>query len=289
MLIFWVFDEKNPQIYGFCHYKAATFGDGLFIPCIVGGAVYFLKTCQIRIRNKVILDKYIAFIVAIIFMIIGVLIQISWLLNPNITLNWTIPRHFSSLLQAGITHFFSICMGVVAFYITSIYLCFLQYREFEKMPLDQAISFVLFWYGCSGYFFMHVLDDYAHMFCVQCLLLLPLFLLIILNILICSSIRRVSINKKFFVEFWLLPDYWLLAIIASCLAFISALFISKSFNFTDFIIAFLGMLLTSQLVFDKDIEINTFFIDCLQCLSSPLLCIMRYYLFYPWNILSFYY
>lgn len=207
MLNFWIFDEKNPNIYGFFHYKAATFGDGFFIPCIVGGALYFLKSIQVKENKKV---KTIAINMGVLFVLIGALIQFSWLKNPNIVLNWTIPRPFHFTI-AGWYHavFFSLCLGLVVFLCVSVYLGLLNYKKNKEMSVDCKLSFIIFWLGCSGYVFMHVLDDYAHVFKMPYLLLIPLLLLLIINLI------------------WLInTKVWKLSLIASGLAFFLALLIS---------------------------------------------------------------
>lgn len=215
MLVFWIFDEKDPNVYGFLHYKAATFGDGFFIPCIVGGAVYLLKSIQVRSKKTL---KNIPLVMGVFFTFVGAFIQFRWLKDPDIVPNWTIPYPFYFTV-AGWYHafFFSLCLGFVVFLCVSVYLNMFSYKKSEKITLDNSIAFVVFWLGCSGYVFMHILDDYAHMFDLPCLLLLSLFLLLMVDF-----IWLVRPKKKIDVRIWRL------SLIATGLAFFLTLIISGS-------------------------------------------------------------
>lgn len=102
---FWHFGNYDPSLPGLYDYKAATcWGDGLFLSLGAGGF------CVLRTLFPS--ESSAARFISAALFLIGVATQGSWLLDQNISLNWTIPEpgHFNT---AGIYHaaYFSACFA----------------------------------------------------------------------------------------------------------------------------------------------------------------------------------
>lgn len=158
LYVFWKignFEEKNTGLKGLFSYKSAYIGDSLFLPIFVGSMYSYVNLHDILESNH---KKY-GNGFGIIGLIIGVIIQVSWLFNKNIEPNWSIPKpnHFN---YVGWYH--------AGYFIFMFFICFKLFLETiitkhksntssEEKPQD-IISMFLMWLSISGYMFMQVLD-----------------------------------------------------------------------------------------------------------------------------------
>lgn len=146
--IFWLNMTHNPEMKGLYDYYAATLGDGVFLPVVVGAGSYFVDV------NKVISHyKYHKVILGIV-VLFGSGMQVSWLLNPNIELNWTIDKVYSFNMAGWYHAFYFVGMFGV---ITHIILRAVYVNRNSIVQCKN--SYVLMWLAMYGYWNMHLLDD----------------------------------------------------------------------------------------------------------------------------------
>lgn len=143
--VFWIFSDKNTDLLGLYDYYAATIGDGLFLPVFAGAGFYYCKI------NKI---KHWRIKPAIFTAIVALGIQISWLINPNIELNWTITRpHYFT--YAGWYH--AVYFVLMAALLSIIFINSININC--KKNIKARLSYSLMWCAGFGYWHMHLLDD----------------------------------------------------------------------------------------------------------------------------------
>lgn len=160
MNIFWLFTPKQAGLMGLYDYCAATIGDGIFLPVLLGSLAYMVtaapKIDDVKEKRKACV---IAIGVGLLFGFAGVATQVQWYLNPNINPNWTIPEphHFNA---AGIYHgvFFSGVFFSIAFFMT---LFCIRWRK-SSAPSIRDLQRPVFVLGAasSGFMAMLYIDDY---------------------------------------------------------------------------------------------------------------------------------
>ena len=156
---------------------------------MVGTANYYTyNKCNSRICKRI---KIISGILGII---IGVCIQLSWLFDPDIVINWTIPKahHFT---PAGWYHafFFVAMLYLFAYYISSIILTNINCSYSIKD--DETICYYLFWLSIIIYSYMHFFDDYYNLKIIRIILYLSfsyLFIILLFNYL---SLKQMYISR----------------------------------------------------------------------------------------------
>lgn len=160
MNVFWIFTPKQAGLMGLYDYLAATIGDGIFLPLLLGSLAYMVElTPKIDDTNENKKTNFIAIGVGMLFGLAGIAIQVQWYLNPNINPNWTIPipHHFNA---AGIYHgfFFSAMFFSIAFLMT---LFCMRWRKSNAQDIGsmQRPIFVLST-ASSGFMAMLYIDDY---------------------------------------------------------------------------------------------------------------------------------
>lgn len=191
MNIFWMNYTGSNELLGLYDYKAATIGDGILLPILIGTIVSYLN------KNNVLTTRQrtYSYVVGCIFLVIAIFIQIDWLNNENIELNWTIPKtcYFSC---AGWYHafFFITMFFLISMMFTRFWLTRMSLRELQKNIFDKLCSAVI-WMAGSGFIFMHVLDDYGDTYNTIMLLFFTYIFLIILIELFCFfSVKKIMVE-----------------------------------------------------------------------------------------------
>lgn len=156
LLLWWNYQIRTVnalELPGLFDYRAATIGDAICLPLMVSSALMLLRGQKLSDKQT----KYCLFFSAVA-MLVGVLVQISWLLNPNINPNWTIPKaHYFNL--AGWYHacFFVVMFGISALLATSIF------SLLTKIPLHNKVvrlNFHLYFNVITLFLSLDFLDDY---------------------------------------------------------------------------------------------------------------------------------
>lgn len=155
--VFWFAGSYDTSVPGLYDYYAATWGDGLFLTLGAGG--FRMLQVLFPIEGA---KKRIAMIVGSAMFLAGAAIQLSWLCNPDIALNWTIPR-VGCFNAAGWYHafYFSACFGFFGFSITAIILVKSTFLKESVNCSAVAIARLLVWIALAGYLQMHLLDDWV--------------------------------------------------------------------------------------------------------------------------------
>lgn len=134
MYFLWIKIGSPQGLPGFFFYRAATIGDGICLPVLIGAAVVFNQL------NKAFQSqgRKVSSIMALTASFIAVAIQASWLIRDDTVLNWSIPiqHHFN---VAGWYHslFFVVMFGVIAYQLCRTWFVLrsrqAEYLWFEKV------------------------------------------------------------------------------------------------------------------------------------------------------------
>lgn len=142
-------DASLPGLYD---YYAATIGDGLCLPCMVWFGLAALDGKKLEGRAYRFCRA-----AAITAVAAGACVQLSWIADPDIGLNWTIPAvHRFNL--AGWYHaaFFAGMIGVAALLFTAIW-----FLRREIVSGQSRIWFHGFWCAVMLFGYFHAMDDYV--------------------------------------------------------------------------------------------------------------------------------
>lgn len=156
MYIMWELIGNPQELRGFFFYRAATIGDGICLPILVGSATAF------NWYNNVFCNqgRKISLLMSLVASLIAVIIQASWLIRDDTVLNWSIPikHHFN---VAGWYHsiFFIVIFGVVSYQICEIWFV-LRERQVEYLWFEKVL-YSLFVFAGVLFLFMHITDDYS--------------------------------------------------------------------------------------------------------------------------------
>lgn len=138
MNIFWYFDIKDTSILGLYDFRAATVGDGICLPFIVGSALYYILSN--KPLHGQIKERKTSFRVGIIMAIIAICVQASWLISDKTVPNWTIPyvHYFNA---AGWYHaiFFVFMFFIIGFLLSRIWLI-RHKNQNEKTSIENIVS-----------------------------------------------------------------------------------------------------------------------------------------------------
>lgn len=147
----------NPQgLRGFFYYRAATIGDGICLPILVGSATAF------NWYNKEFCNqgRKIKLLISLTVLVFAVIIQASWLIRNDTVLNWSLPikHHFN---VAGWYHsiFFIVIFGVVTYLMCGIWFV-LRERRAEYLWFEKVL-YSLFVFAGVWFLSMHITDDYS--------------------------------------------------------------------------------------------------------------------------------
>ena len=152
-----IFDFPKPDP-GLYDYKAAVWGDGLFLPLFIAAMYFYVKTENL-IKKK---HKNISMIIGTVAAIIGGIWQLSWLLDENIKINWTIPKKYM-FNAAGWYHslMFIAFFFVIAMLLTQVFFTQTLNKKDTLSPRGMLSNFFIWLFG-SGFIFLIVLDDHSN-------------------------------------------------------------------------------------------------------------------------------
>lgn len=150
---------------GFFSYRAATIGDGICLPIMIGSAMAF-RQCGRGLYTR---DTKINLVLSLAVSLIAVIVQASWLIRDDTVLNWSIPiqHHFNI---AGWYHslFFIVIFGGVAYQLCGIWFI-LRERETEYL-WSEKVMYGLFVFAGALFILMYVTDDYSQYLSIPILL-----------------------------------------------------------------------------------------------------------------------
>lgn len=146
MLLLWTIIGNPNNLPGLFYYRAATIGDGICLPILIGSGIAFLQVNKSSSNNR---RNSPIFVLAVASCIIATVIQASWLLRDDTVLNWSIlvQHHFNI---AGWYHslFFIGMFGVSAYLFGCIWKI-MKHKKQENSQWDYALFIFLFQVLCS--------------------------------------------------------------------------------------------------------------------------------------------
>lgn len=155
MYLFWITGDYPSGLPGLFSYYSSAIGDSVFLPVIGMGFTLFFLNSDHQLTPK---QKGITAAAAAVGAFGGAALQASWLANPNIILNWTIPRtHYFN--AAGWYHAaFLVLMMAFCAYSAARWLITVHSKA-EHTASDHILSSVI-WGTGAGFLYMYVLDNY---------------------------------------------------------------------------------------------------------------------------------
>lgn len=163
MFIFWLNDVQNPDIPGFFYYKAATYGDGICLPLLVGCMSMYLLLGYDNMKEYISRSKRVSVGIGLVCAAVGMVTQYSWLASDEIRFNWTIPRlHYFT--PAGWYHafYFTFMFGVIGFFLAEIWR--FKSADKKKQNFEQSVCLLgVFAFG-TGYMYLHAIDDWVQVY-----------------------------------------------------------------------------------------------------------------------------
>ena len=187
-----VYPPELPNLYD---YYAAVVGDGLFIPMLILSGFFYLKKNQFDFSSSA---HRAALPISLLMLLVGMGIQISWLMNDAIALNWTIPAPHYFNIAGWIHAFYFVFMFFACSYI--IVSCTGVFTNNYKSGItDNYTSYIIMWLSIYAYWMMHARDDYMNYDNYGKWIILSTIVFMIL-IFIAHIIRIKSIDKSFYLK-----------------------------------------------------------------------------------------
>ena len=158
MWMHWKAANPDSSLPGLYYYKAATIGDGLCLPLLVFSLSCYSFLNRIESYETRKKARRRSCLIGVASAIVGLVIQVSWLLREGGGHNWTIPEdhHFN---YAGWYHaFFFVCMfGVIAFFLAETF----QNRKYGVSDLSRVdhLLFGILSFSSAYYIMLQRLDD----------------------------------------------------------------------------------------------------------------------------------
>lgn len=195
MNVFWFTSSHDASLLGLYDFRAATIGDGLCLPVIVGSSFFILFLQNLKKNhNRLVFNKTSHFFGGIAA-IIAAIVQISWLVSDSTKPNWTIPyAHYFT--AAGWYHAF---FFVFMFFSITVLLTQLWIERKELAGADysyeEQIALILLWCFGAGFIFLFLIDDYGTEMNYIILLSLASIVLMFLFLVFCLCSNRQSWRK----------------------------------------------------------------------------------------------
>jgi hypothetical protein len=162
MSVFWYFSKDVYKgMYTFPYYRAATWGDGLFLPILVGSLTGYLSLFN-KPRKIYVVWSHIA---GTFSALIAGYMQYTWLAKESTVHNWTLPQSHQ-FNAAGWYHAVYFCF--MFYLVTMLFVKWILVRrqasKADGYCQENANPIYMIWrililLGISGYIFMNSIDD----------------------------------------------------------------------------------------------------------------------------------
>lgn len=159
MSIFWL---QAKTVYtgdrGFLYYKAATWGDGICLPLLVGSLLAYKMFLGESTKEQ----KVISYAIGTAMGIIGAVVQLSWIISDKVIPNWTIEVH--KFMPSGWYHagYFVFMFWIIATLLAQVFFSrknnLLKEVSCEYVEVVVWIKIII-WFSGLGYIFMNSIDD----------------------------------------------------------------------------------------------------------------------------------
>ena len=155
MYLFWIFGTYPKELPGLFSYYSSGIGDSIFLPILSAGFTMFFLNSEYQLTKR---QKIVPIVFSIIGAISGIALQASWLINPNIGLNWTIPEshHFNA---AGWYHavFLVLMFSFVAYCLAKWWI--VLHNKNNHNLKDILINSVI-WGSGAGFLYTFTIDNW---------------------------------------------------------------------------------------------------------------------------------
>ena len=183
-MLFFHYISPQTDLPNFFSYYAATIGDGVCLPALCGFAVCYLgdnssfaTSCE-RKKGRILigsifidafkqamyifqgdtLKEYQILIIRVLSIsssFVGAIIQASWIIRDDTSLNWTIPRqHHFNLPGWYHAAYFVFMFGLIMYFLSS---GFIIYKE--KEGIENSWLYPSIWLSGVAYLLMNTIDD----------------------------------------------------------------------------------------------------------------------------------
>ncbi len=189
MWLFWTFGEYPSELLGLFSYYSSGIGDSIFLPIMSANFLLYFCISNYELTKR---QKSITFFGGIIGLLSGIVLQASWLINPEIGLNWTIPKpHYFNM--AGWYHaFFLVLMFAFTAYSLVRWVITLHYKNNHN--LNDAIVSSLVWGSGAGFVYTFVIDNVKNLSYKMELLLM--YMVLGVFILVFFAVLAISLFQK---------------------------------------------------------------------------------------------
>lgn len=237
MYLFWIFGTYPKELPGLFSYYSSGIGDSIFLPILSTGFIMFFLNSEYKLTKK---QKIAPIVFSIIGALCGIALQASWLINPDIGLNWTIPKpHYFN--AAGWYHaaFLVLMFSFVAYSLARWWL--IMYNKNDHNLKDIFINSVI-WGSGAGFLYTFTIDNLKVSDLNMELYIM--YAVLIIYILIFLSLAEIALmlkRKECFLSLYVSFALCFSSIIIN----IIYLFIHKSnLNFISIIISFAALFLS---------------------------------------------
>lgn len=154
MYLFWIFGTYPKELPGLFSYYSSGIGDSIFLPILSAGFTMFFLNSEYKLTKK---QKIAPIVFSIIGAVSGIALQTSWLINPDIGLNWTIPKpHYFNV--AGWYHavFLVLMFSFVAYSLAKWWI--ILHNKNNHNLMDILINSVI-WGSGAGFLYAFTIDN----------------------------------------------------------------------------------------------------------------------------------
>lgn len=154
MYLFWITGEYPSELPGLFSYYSSALGDSILLPIIGAGFVLFFLNSDHTLTAK---QKRITAAFGIAGALFGIVQQISWLADPDIILNWTIPKtHYFN--APGWYHAVFLVM-MISFCAYSAARWVITVRSKKEHATSDHIFSAVIWGSTAGFLYMYTIDN----------------------------------------------------------------------------------------------------------------------------------
>lgn len=189
MYLFWIYGTYPHELPGLFSYYSSGIGDSIFLPVMSAGFAMFFLNSDYNLTKK---QKVVTIVFGIIGALSGIALQVSWLINSDIGLNWTIPKPHC-FNAAGWYHaaFLVLMFAFVAYSLAKWWI--IMYNKNTHELKDVFVNSVI-WGSGSGFLYTFAIDNLKGFDCNAELYIM--YGVLVLYILIFSTLIGIALILK---------------------------------------------------------------------------------------------
>lgn len=189
MCLFWMFGEYPSGLLGLFSYYSSGIGDSIFLPIMSASFLLYFLISDYELTKR---QKICTVCCGITGLLVGIALQASWLLNPKIELNWTIPKYHYFNVPGWYHAFFLVFMFAFTSYSLARWVITLRCKNGHN--LNDAVVASLIWGSGAGFFYTFVIDNVKNL--SSEMELLSMYIVLGLFVLVFGGVSATSLLKK---------------------------------------------------------------------------------------------